>query len=222
MRFILIFLFLSVNTGALAASWSDAYSRRNFQLGLTLSEFRKTIHPDQKEWPRAYPLCSSDPLAKNKDYTELFVRNPWSDFGVIKCQFFWQSSSDYSVSSAGLLLGDIPSHTEFYFYRPSNENEPVLFYITSGGPSGKFEELAGLFERSLGAPSIIQTETVKNGLGANFENTIIKYVSVSSEIEISRYGETLRVLSVEHRLTPVWSQLMEILELRQKQMSDKL
>jgi len=36
-----------------SSPWQDAYSRRNYQLGITISQFRVLPYPDQKEWPNA-------------------------------------------------------------------------------------------------------------------------------------------------------------------------
>ena len=158
-----------------ASAWPDAYSRRDYQLGMTLSAFKTTPFPDQQEWPGAFPVCSDDPrVESNYQLKDVQLTDAWSKAGVLKCRFFYNSKySEYS--GAGVVLGDINSRTEFYFYPPEPGAEPVLFQITSLGPSSKFSEIVGLYGEVLGPPTKVSTKQVQNRLGAVFSNQIVEY-----------------------------------------------
>ncbi|WP_161963328.1 hypothetical protein [Xanthomonas campestris] len=189
-------------------SWSDAYSRRSYKLGMTLSEFRSTPYPDTKDWPSAYSVCSDEPRAASYPYqSDLSVSKDWRDAGVVSCMFFFESGSAKMVYSAGVILGDIPSHTKFHFIRQKPEDEPRLFYITSSGPTANYDDLVATFTQALGKPSSVKSGDVQNRLGASFKNDITTWSNTSSKVVISRYGDTIRLLQVEHILTPLWKSL---------------
>lgn len=190
------------------SSWPDAHSRRNYKLGMTLDEFRSAPFPDTKDWPTAYPVCSNEQRASSYPYSsDLVLTKNWQDAGVISCMFFFESGPAKMVLSAGVILGDIPSRTKFYFIKDSAEGEPRLFYITSGGPTAHYEDLVATFTEALGKPTSVKSEEVKNGLGASFKNDVTTWANASSKVVVSRYGDTIRALQVEHVLTPLWKVL---------------
>lgn len=203
----LLFLTVSLSAGAAdVTQWPDAYSRRNYTLGMSLSEFRSTRHPDQKEWPNAYPVCTDEPKAATYPFSaDLNISSDWKGVGVVQCTFFYDISAMPRPFGAGLVLGGINSHTEFFFIPPSSGEEPRLFYITSGGPTENYDDLVLTFTEALGKPTSVKSERLQNKIGAEFNNTVTTWANKSSEIVVNRYGDTIHVFEVEHILTPLWN-----------------
>ena len=190
------------------SSWPDAFARRSYKLGMTLADFRATPYPDTKDWPTAYAVCSDEPRAASYPYqSDVSVSKDWREAGVIACTFFFESGPNKMVYSAGLILGDIPSQTKFYFIRATQDSEPRLFYITSGGPTAKYPDLLATFTQALGKPSSVKSDVVQNRLGATFKNDVATWSNTSSKVIVTRYGDTIYVLQVEHVLTPLWKVL---------------
>ena len=193
--------------------WPTAYKRRCYQLGITMSQFKTIRHPDQKEWPNAYPAFSNEARVRNDIWlSDAKLYGSWETAGVIKSHYFWVYRNDSHPSGAGLMLGRIGSLTNFYFYPESEGKEPVLFYIESGGPSEDFGYVADLYREAMGEPTRVHSEQVQNKLGATFTNEIIEYTNDVSAIRLGRFGETLRVFKVEYILVPVMARLHQQLE----------
>ena len=209
--------------------WPDAYSRRNFKLGMTLPAFKSIKHPDQKEWPNAFPRCSNDTEATSgSPYESIDPRgNVWlEEQKIIKCEFFYTYKSDVSSNlgtyAAGLVLGDINSSTTFFFVRIPPANEPVLYKITSGGPSGEFDAIAEMYQETLGTSNKTHTESVQNSLGASFDNKIITYKNNSSMIILEKYSETLHKFSVTYILNDGQKIINQIEKERRQSLRKKL
>lgn len=129
-------LLLSLLTAGMAAAndWPDAYSRRDFKLGMTLNEFKKQPYPDSAKAPKAYSVCSNEKRAQNSGYEDSNLYGGGLEkAGVIKCSYYWDDASTKMVFTAGLMLADLFSHTEFYFLSTDKGKEPVLFWIVTGG-----------------------------------------------------------------------------------------
>ncbi len=57
---IFILSLLSFSATALESpQWPDAYARRDYKLGMSLTDFRNFPYPDQEKWPNSYPIASS-------------------------------------------------------------------------------------------------------------------------------------------------------------------
>jgi hypothetical protein len=194
---------LLASTAAPQSPWPDAHARRTYQLGITLSEFRAIPYPDQQGWPNAYPVCTDEARSEKYPYRgeDLNISEDWKAVGVIKCTFFYDGR--FGLSSAGLMLGDFGSHTEFAFISEDGQKEPRLFLIKSGGPTGKFEDLVSAFSVALGKPSKVEKAKVQNRVGNAFENETVVWQGKSSRVELERYAATLRILEVRHILEPL-------------------
>jgi len=208
-----LFCIVSIGSQALADDWADAYKRRVFQLGITIDEFRQIKHPDQKEWPNAYPVCTDETMPeKGISFFDLgwFKKtDSRHQLGVIMCEHFYVSSSSSSSSpnGAGLALVNTNSSTSYYFAVPKGGIEPVLYRIDSTGPSQAFSEIASAYERKLGDPHAFYEEELQNGLGAKFTNQIITYENESSQIILTSFGKNLKILSVRYLLKDVYAQV---------------
>jgi hypothetical protein len=184
--------------------WPEAYARRDFKLGISISDFRQMPHPDQKESPNAFPVCAGDPNAMGYPYeSDLEVAADWRTAGVTKCSYFYKSGP--SVYEAGIKMGDLNSTTSFYFISGEGGSEPRLFMILSGGPSQTYAELTNIFATALGKPAKVTNEPFQTRAGAIFENEVTVWKNASSQVEIRRFGVTTMVLQVKHTLNSLAS-----------------
>jgi len=208
------------------SNWPDAYSRRDYQLGISIAEFRNIRHPDHKEWPNAFPICSDEQRAKDTFFIESLVTPSanWRKAGVIKCRYFWDDGrgKSYSLGGAGLVLGDLAASTDYFFFSPCNNCMPVLFWIETSGPTSSFNHIAGLFRTAYGAPHSTQNEVVQNQIGNTFPKTVIQYRNAVSTMTLEQYGETLKEFRLLHTLTPVSILFEKALEAINKGKASKL
>jgi hypothetical protein len=187
-----------------SSPWPVAYSRRNFQLGISISQFRAAPYPDQKEWPGAYSVCTGDPRSLDPAFeVRLRISSDWKGAGVTACKFFYDSDVLKSPEEAGLVLGDINSRTTFFFISEDGRQEPRLFRIESGGPSGSYAELSNAFVSAYGVPSKASQEQYQTKGGSIFANKISTWENASSFIRLTQFGETTEVFEVVHSLKPL-------------------
>jgi hypothetical protein len=184
--------------------WSDAYSRRNYQLGITISQFRTLAYPDQKEWPNAYAVCTDEAKSHTFPFLgELLLSDDWKKAGVVQCSFFYDSNVTNRPESAALMLGDIASVTKFFFISENEQQEPRLFLVQSGGPTENFEDLVGSFTVALAKPPEIKLEPFQTKAGGAFQNVKAIWGNASCSMELRRFGETTQILQVTHVLKPL-------------------
>jgi hypothetical protein len=186
-----------------SSPWQDAYSRRNYQLGITISQFRVLSYPDQKEWPNAYPVCTDEARSQTFPFMEqLHISSDWKNAGVVQCTFFYNDKKINRPEIAALMLGDLGSLTNFFFISEDGHQEPRLFLVKSGGPSGTYMDLLNTFVVAFGKPAITK-EQYQTKSGAAFPNEIATWENNSSSIELRRFGRTTEVLQVTHLLKPL-------------------
>jgi hypothetical protein len=187
-----------------SSPWQDAYSRRNYQLGITISQFRTLPYPDQKEWPNAYPVCTDDPRSQTYPYlADLYISSDWKSAGVVQCTFFYNDATMNRPLRAALMLGDLGSLTTFYFISEDGREEPRLFLIKSGGPSDSYESMLSTFVVAFGKPSKITQEQYQTKAGSVFPNEIATWENASSTMQLGHFGETTEVLQITHLLKPL-------------------
>ncbi len=203
--FVLISIALVGQTSTKPSSpWQDAYSRRNYQLGITISQFRVLPYPDQREWPNAYPVCTDEARSQTYPFLEeLYISSDWKSTGIVQCTFFYNSATMNRPLRASLMLGDLHSFTIFLFISEDGRQEPRLFLIKSGGPSDSYGDLLSTFAAAFGKPSTITREQYQTKAGSIFPNEIATWENTSSSIELKRFGDTTMVLQVTHLLKPL-------------------
>ena len=184
--------------------WESAYSRRDYKLGISLSQFKKIPYPDQNEWPGSYSVCSNEPAATQLDYDEVRVSDSLRNAGVIKCMFFWRWSGGGRIDTAGLMLMDMQIlGPELFFMSPSPSAEPVLFMIVSEGPAGQFGRVVSAFTTAYVAPKKSGTAEKHNSYGQPISSQTVTWANTVSEIEVEQYGVDVRRFRITHTLTPV-------------------
>jgi uncharacterized protein YecT (DUF1311 family) len=188
-----------------------AFTRRNFQLGITLSQFLRTPYPDADL--NAYPVCSDNiPTDWHLDYSSV-NKNIWRDLGVIKCSFFITEKYFNSIiaTRAGLILGNHRANfDDFYFFANEPGAEPVLFFIYTQGRSVNFEETVSLFAQHFGRPTNSTQIPLKNGLGNSFQSIKVTYENSSIRMDLDQYAGSLNFFSVTYVLKPLFSDLMKL------------
>jgi hypothetical protein len=188
-----------------SSPWPDAFSRRNYKLGITISQFRSIPFPDwgdQQGWPNAYPVCTDEARSKTLDFSELYLSDEQKDAGVVECKFFWDSDS-MGRREAALKMGSLYSTTTLFFISEDGQKEPRLFWIKSIGPSDSYQDLTDTFAVAYGKPTKIMQMPVQTKSGSTFTNEISTWDNLYSSIEIARYGETTNLLQVTYLLKPL-------------------
>ncbi|HSE77649.1 MAG TPA: hypothetical protein VLG66_06560 [Alphaproteobacteria bacterium] len=193
------------------AGWEVAFARRDFQLGTTLSQFRATPFPDQGEWPGAFPICSNDPKAERdiNFYEARLYDETLRRAGLVKCRYFYLSkgASLRTPTPAGLMLVDVGATTEFFFLKPEGAQDHILFWITSGGPTGRFHVLAETFIAAYGPPQADHVERWQTLTGTASDNRILVWSNEASEMELRELGDTAHVFRLTHRLKSLFAVL---------------
>lgn len=188
-----------------SSPWPDAFSRRSYKLGITISQFRSLPFPDwgdRQGWPNAYPVCTDEARSKVHDFFRLDVSVDWKDAGVVECKFFADDGS-MGIQEAALKMGSLYSTTTFLFIPEDGKVEPRLFLIKSVSGSDSYQDLKSTFAAAFGKPSKITQEPAQTEAGAVFSNEITTWENPSSTIEIARYGETINLLQVTYSLKPL-------------------
>lgn len=184
--------------------WQDAYSRRNYQLGITISQFRALPYPDQREWPSAYPVCTDEARSQTFPFlAELNISSEWRSTGVVQCTFFYNDSTMNRPERAALMLGNLGSFTTFFFISENGRQEPRLFLIRSGAPSDSYVDLLNTFTMAFGKPSKITREEYQTKAGSVFPNEIATWENTASSMQLERFGQTIEVLQLTHLLKPL-------------------
>lgn len=194
--------------------WPDAYSRRDFRLGMTLSKFKATPFPDQKPQFPAYLVCSNEQRAQNFNYSSVMPNDPvLQAAGVVGCGFFqdvqWQSGFTATTQEASIEIGVHQQTyivaTHFYFV-PDEGGTLRLFWIITQGPSSDFGRLAQIMQAAYGSP-LFRSEVWQNQAGGSFANEVYTWSNASSEIELRHFSDTIDRFMVQHRLKALWAKI---------------
>lgn len=183
--------------------WDHAFARRNYRLGMTLSEFRAQKFPDQKYSPGAYAVCSNDPKAADWRYAYSQISDGLKKAGVIKCHYYFFSSLTNRLESAELLAADWGTSTDFYFIKPQGAANYFLYKIISTSGQPIFTQLVQAYTAAMGKPPTIQKTPVENRLGATFENVIASWENTVSRIRLEKYYLDLDTLGIILTLKPL-------------------
>ncbi len=189
--------------------WEQAYSRRNYQLGMTLSEFQAERFPDQyqfrayKDDPSTYAVCSND-----ADPRQMVLPPAWTDAGIVRCRYYYKkcrlycdsSDAKFDETEAYLHVADLVAYTtEFTFVKPEGSYEFFLYLIVSTTYSGHYYQLLEAYTAGMGQDPIIQTEIMQNSYGATFENLIATWENAVSTLTFEEYYldlETSRIVLI--------------------------
>ena len=191
--------------------WPTAYKRRDYQLGILLSQFKYMPYPDDNPTATINPGCSDDPkLALDLTPSK----------SVVSCSFFDQSAM--FPTSTGLSMGDIFSQTKFFFISKDGVEEPRLFMIFSDGPSERFSELVDTFTSGFGKPTKITHNTFQKKSGSTFPNTTIIWENEVSIIQLENFGESTLKYRVTHSLKPLLGAYMAAIDKENAEKARKL
>ncbi len=203
--------------------WPDSFSRRGFQLGISLQDFKSTPFPDQGQYPGAFSVCSNEAKSKEPSYVraELFV-DAFQKAGMIKCVFFYfvrpGSRSPYDIGPA--LADDYPT-TEFYFITDDITSTPRLFWVHTEGPSAMVPALVPIFKKAYGEPSHA-VETWQSQGGAKFDNDVYVWSTPSSIISLKHLGQQTTTYDLEHKLLPLDEKFRRLMDQQEAEAAKKL
>lgn len=197
--------------------WPDAFSRRDFKLGMTLSQFKATPFPD-KTYSDAIAVCSD---SKGRGpYSEVVVDDEvLAAAGGVMCRFFDPSSDD--PQGIGLGLADTELYTDFFFMPPADGEEPVLFRIETQAPASMFNPVMPIMKQGYGDPTH-SVQTLKNGLGQSVDNDIYEWKRGDSTVSFYHYWTSLDGAMLIHSLDPVANRLKILEDAADKARAQKL
>jgi len=171
---------------------------------MTLSDFRSTPHPNPDVWPGASPVCTGDVGAEGEDFSRLALSGSLMAAGIMRCMYFWDSpgSTSSHFRTAGIMLLDMKSTTEFYFRPLRPGAEPVLILIRTLGPTERFGDVAEMLHGSPGASSRTVVTESPPSEGNSTPNEVVEYHNGISRIRITRHSTDPRVFEMRHVLEP--------------------
>lgn len=181
----------------------QAYSRRDYRLGITLSEFKAIPYPDQQHWPNAYPVCSDEARANDSPFWDADPPARFKKAGVVGCLFFYNDKAGGRPWGAGLGLDDLRPITRFLFIKADADSEPRLFWIVTEGPAAEYDRVMATFTTAYGKPSSQTNDAVQNRMGAVFQNTTIRWDNSVSYIEAHRYADSIQRFQINHGYKPL-------------------
>jgi len=202
----------------------DPFDRRTFRLGMTVTEFKQTAHPDPDGLPGVHAVVSTDAKVQESfDFIELRLHTEMTSMGVVRGKFYYKSSLPREKwEPAGVNLADWHSDTLFYFIADPEGTEPRLFLITSDLPTRVFDELLAIYSQAFSVKPIIEKNIVKNGLGNEFTNTKASWTDGNRVVSLSRYADSLDRAKVEHIYMPLMDVLVKRVEANTKDKANKL
>ncbi|MCP2132830.1 DUF4339 domain-containing protein [Bradyrhizobium ottawaense] len=208
----------------LRGPWPDAYDRRGYKLGMTITEFKQFPYPEKRPQLDASVRCSGEFVRTAFGLSPFFRRFArWEDLGVIECGLFSLSSSGSDMYRSSLALGpDRFADTAFYFFSFEPRREPVLFFIEARGSQEHFAAIVDAFKERLGLPTKTKIRAVQNGFGNTFSDVEATYENSSSTIVLRPYDESIEQYSVTYSLNPVFRLVAQSLETKFGKASDKL
>ena len=193
--------------------WEQAFARRNYQLGMTLSEFRTTRFPDQDQLfayddqPHPYSVCSND-----ETRNAMSLSGDMEEAGIVRCGHYYhyclntENCRRYnfliSREQARLLSVDWGTETEFYFIKPGGANDYFLYLITSTSETPVFNKLLQAYTVVMGTPTI-STQLLQNSYGATFENIIAVWENAVSTLHLEKHYLGLDTLGIVVTLKPL-------------------
>ena len=181
---------------AIRQGGDQPYSFRKFNLGMPLSQFRNTVHPDGDNWPNAFVVCSND-LQKTSVNRPIppSLSIDWEKSGIILCEYRYKYG--YTYVEIGIILASVPVFSKFYFIK-DHDGVHKLFYMLFTVNNAKYNKIVGGYVEKFGPPHDIKGETFQNQMGATFYNTKSTWSNGASTIEINKLSEEVHIMSVEY------------------------
>jgi hypothetical protein len=186
------------------------YSLRDIPLGITLSQFRRTPHPDAE--PRAAAaqiLCSDDPGVGGLEGLALTTTLLQAD--AKKCGYFVKAKGpdgDQLVAAPMAFLGEEISPL-FLFYRPEGAADYALAQITFGISNHRGNEIIGLFYRAFGGTASLDVVSVPTTFGTEMSNIRYVWKNDLSSIELDSLSFVLNQMSAVFIESRLWSDLSD-------------
>lgn len=179
--------------------WEKAFSMRNYQLGMTLSEFQAERFPGWETNPKPYAVCSNDP-----DPGWEALPQTWEKAGLVRCVYYHKNVFlDRVEATAPRLAGSTPKRTEFIFVKPERSNDYLLYHIFSTIGTDHYYTLREAYEAKMGKKPVIQTEMLQNAFGHTFENSIAIWENTVSTLILEEYHLDIETSKIELILKPL-------------------
>ncbi len=174
------------------------YSLRNIPLGITLTQFRRTPHPDAAaRTTPAEVVCSGD--AGSSRIEGLTLTTTLLQADTKKCGYYSKapSTGEQFVGAPMAFLGETVSPL-FLFYRPEGAVDYALAQITFGISNRRGSEVIGLFYRAYGSSASLDVTSVSTTFGTEMSN--IRYVWKNDLSSLQLDSTVVRSRSDERRL----------------------
>jgi hypothetical protein len=223
---------VSASTATIEAGATEPYDLRGIKLGMLLSEFRKTPHPDGI---RATVICQGDPEARS-----LYTLSAYGDeatAGVIVCNFYEWGGMRYRIlrevlpgstspptwEEAALNVATIGVYMEYKFIPdPTRADEPALYSIVVRSNVGYWYKFWEAYTAKYGKPTNVSEAPVQNKAGATFDNVEAVWDNGVSTITLIKRFERIDNTYVFYEHRRLASEIKRRVEQKEGKPSDKL
>jgi hypothetical protein len=185
------------------------YSLRNIPLGITLTQFRRTPHPDAAaRTTPAEVVCSGDDGSSRIEGLTLTTTLLQAD--TKKCGYYSKapSTGEQFVGVPVAFLGETVSPL-FLFYRPEGAADYALAQITFGISNRRGSEVIGLFYRAYGSSASLDVTSVSTTFGTEMSNIRYVWKNDLSSLQLDSLSFVLDQMSVVFAESRLWSDLSD-------------
>lgn len=188
--------------------YPNAHALHDFALGMTLTAFEATPFPSVAGHAVRVVRSTDAGVGTERALDVARLRDAdWRAAGVVQALHLTKTNDH-----AALAFGLEGIEATFWFFAGNADDEPRLFLIDARAPTARYDELRRLLATRLGAQPKIGTETVATGTGATYCNDVAWWTRPSSQVFLSRYGDTVHSLRLRYVLTSLHDRLVQRLD----------
>lgn len=230
-------LWLLLGLVALAADGraDDQLALRNYQLGITLAEFKQIPYPDQVSRPgtdnlEVRTICNDgEPRPEGFGIAGLLLQpaESWKKIGVTVCRFYYRPPTKQVATwlEAGIEVADLGRlDAEFAFTPQSSDpaNSQRLFSIRFEAPVADFPKLVSAYRIKYGQPSSSTNDRVQTTAGAKFDSQVLVWNRRGGKLTVTQRFATIDKSFVEYIEGRLNGQVGRLVEQLQKAAAKKL
>lgn len=187
----LVAAFAAACSGAAA---QEPFKFRGLQLGMTLTEFRRTPFPDSKDQPDVRIICRGDRDEMLRDKYEERDNSDIVKAGAVECRYYKKTSYSKDFMAWAPNFAGIGGYSTSFLFTPQDGlsgKDQRLFLIRIQPNSKHFESLVQTVTEGFGPPVERRTSIFTTRAGANYDNIIVVWRNGVSRLQIERLNTRL-------------------------------